>query len=125
MTFLFFALAFVLPPAHAGLEEKADPERFQKFEAYQERLESRFRQYKKLRGDDLKKAGWKEVARCDDGHSWSYVLEKKNDLLKCEGLNTFAGPEEHPCVPFTGALEKFKTFAAQKTARDCWAAAGQ
>ena len=129
MKFIFLTLMFVLPLAHAdkppqkakgdaALEEKADPERFKKFEAYQDSLEKRFRQYQKLKGDDLKKAGWKETARCDDGHTWSYILEKQNDVLKCEGINAFAGPEEHPCVPFTGDIEKFKAKAKKKT--DCW-----
>jgi hypothetical protein len=133
MTFTLLSLTFILSPAHAAeppktgkdkakgaIEEQADPERFKKFEAYQEKLESKFRQYQKLHGNDLKKAGWKEIARCDDGHTWSYILEKQNDFFKCEGINAFAGPEEHPCVPFTGDIEKFKAFAAKKAERDCW-----
>ena len=87
-------------------------EQVKKFEAYQDRLDSRFRAYQKVRGPELKKAGWNEIARCDDGHTWSYILEKQNNQLICEGINARGGPEEHPCVPFIDDLEKFKTKAA-------------
>lgn len=88
--------------------EEANPEMYKKFEAYQNAMDKRYRDYQKLRGQALKTAGWKEIARCDDGHTWAYVLEKGGDYLKCEGINALGGPEEHPCVPFTDDLEAFK-----------------
>lgn len=91
--------------------EEANPETYKKFEAYQNHLDKKYEKYRQVRGDKLKAAGWKEIARCDDGHTWAYILEKSGDHLKCEGINGFAGPEEHPCVPFTDDLEKFKAHA--------------
>lgn len=99
--------------------EEPNPEMHKKFEAYQERLNKKFEAYRQVRGDKLKAAGWKEIARCDDGHTWAYVLEKGGDYLKCEGINARGGPEEHPCVPFTDDLDQFKKNAAKKQ-KNCW-----
>lgn len=99
--------------------EEPNPEMYKKFEAYQGALDKKFEAYQQVRGDKLKAAGWKEIARCDDGHTWAYVLEKGGDYLKCEGINARGGPEDHPCVPFTADLDKFKAAAAKKK-KECW-----
>lgn len=58
-------------------------------------------------GCELIKKGWKEIARCD-GHQWSYVLESNKRRVLCRGIAAHGGPEEDPCVVFTGKLEEFK-----------------
>jgi hypothetical protein len=62
-------------------------------------------------GADLLRNGWQELARCDDGHEWGYVLEKDNERKFCSGINAFAGPEESPCVPFIQDLQEYKALA--------------
>ncbi len=69
-------------------------------------------------GCALKKGGWKEIARCDDGHQWSYVLEQKGKRRFCDGINARGGPSENACIDFAGSLEKYKKQAAAAAKKD-------
>jgi hypothetical protein len=68
------------------------------------------------RGPELKKNGWNEVARCSDGHQWSYVLTKANESRLCKGINALGGPSEQPCTVYTGQVKNFKKLAADAKA---------
>lgn len=61
-----------------------------------------------LCGEDLLADGWKEVARCHDGHSWRYVLEQGDQRVVCEGINARGGPTEGSCHPYKGDTSEFK-----------------
>jgi hypothetical protein len=61
-------------------------------------------------GCELKKLGWKEIARCS-GHHWSYVIEKKRQRKICQGVNARGGPKEDPCSKFDGRLSDFRKCA--------------
>jgi hypothetical protein len=71
-------------------------------------------------GHNLIKNGWVKVADCDDGHQWSYIIQKGAEQKICTGINAFAGPEEDPCKVFSGNIEKFKENALFGKA--CWGA---
>ncbi|GEM_PF-5627984 len=62
---------------------------------------------KALTGCSLTKNGWVEVARCD-GHQWSYLLQKDQSFMRCEGADALGGPTEKPCAPYEGNAEQFK-----------------
>jgi hypothetical protein len=64
-------------------------------------------------GIQLELQGWQRIAKCHDGHTWSYILEKTGVYQFCRGINAFTGPMEKPCVPFRGDLEKFKALAEE------------
>jgi hypothetical protein len=96
----------------AERETAARAARAKEEESRQAALAAEKREKMKDHGVELKKNGWNEIVRCDDGHDWSYVLEKDGRRNFCWGINAFAGPTEYPCNPFTGDLDKFKTVAA-------------
>ena len=62
-------------------------------------------------GDVLIRSGWKEVARCFDGHEWAYILANGQNQRICKGINARGGPSEQPCEIFSGNLKSFKAFA--------------
>lgn len=59
-------------------------------------------------GGALKQNEWQEIARCNDGHTWSYILEKKSQRKLCKGTNALGGPVEDPCAAFEGNVQSFK-----------------
>jgi hypothetical protein len=62
-------------------------------------------------GYNLIKNGWIKIADCNDGHQWSYIIQKENEQKICVGINARSGPTESPCKVFTGNIEKFKENA--------------
>lgn len=74
-------------------------------------IDAEVKRQMKDHGEELKKNGWRERARCDDGHEWSYVIEKAGQRRLCTGINARGGPSEDPCRPFTGDLNTFQRLA--------------
>ncbi len=97
--------------ADAAKETKARAHRAKIESDRQETIRAERKHQMKDHGEELKKNGWREIARCDDGHEWAYVIEKKGERRFCTGINAFAGPTENPCRPFTKDLESFTRLA--------------
>jgi hypothetical protein len=68
-------------------------------------------------GAVLLKNGWQKIAQCDDGHQWSYILQKAGAQKYCQGINALAGPEEDICQNFTGDIAAFRQLLARGKAQ--------
>lgn len=98
--------------ADAARETAARASRVKEQEDRQAVIDARRREEEKDQGQTLKTLGWREVARCDDGHQWAYVIEKAGERRRCLGINARGGPSERPCRPFAEDLKAFRKVAA-------------
>lgn len=97
--------------ADAARETAARASRMKAQEDLQATADARRREEEKDHGEPLKRQGWKEIARCHDGHQWAYVIEKAGERRRCLGINARGGPSETPCRLFAGDLKSFRRVA--------------
>jgi hypothetical protein len=97
--------------ADAERETAARAKREKEEKDRQAAISAELKKQRKDHGEELLKNGWKEIARCDDGHEWAYVIEKSSERRLCTGINARGGPTEYPCTSFTKDLESFMRLA--------------